>query len=150
MVATNLVIEIRCPASEVYAFLMDLHNYPLWQAGLIKVNSTNGMRIGSNISFVVNGLGQKFTMRAMVTDNNNRSSFTVVAKQGPITFESSYRVQAVPEGCRLELSNKIDPGHVFRMAEGVLQSISEARYEGDLRTLKALLEGSNNMVESGV
>ena len=101
------------------------------------------MQIGSHISFVITGLGKQFTRRAVVTANDNRSSFTVVAKQGPITFESKYEAHNIPAGCRLLLTNKIDPGHVFRLAEGVLQSISEARYEGDLRSLKAILEGTN-------
>jgi ligand-binding SRPBCC domain-containing protein len=140
MVTTSLHVDIRRPLEEVFHYLMDPQNYLVWQSGVLEIQASNGMAAGSVLSFVALGLGQKYKMQAVVTENDQHSSFTVVAHQGPITFESTYRLRPVPTGTRVELHMKIDPGVVFRLAQSALQSISDSRYEADLKSLKAILE----------
>jgi uncharacterized protein YndB with AHSA1/START domain len=141
MVTTRITVDIRRPIDEVFAYLMDPQNYLVWQGGLLELETTNGMEAGSVISFEAMGLGRKYKMQAVVTQNDHKASFTVVAQQGPITFESTYRLHPIPTGTQLELRNKIDPGLVFRLAQSALQSISDSRYDAYLKSLKAILEG---------
>jgi ligand-binding SRPBCC domain-containing protein len=140
MVSTSLKIDINRPLPTVYRFLMKLDNYLLWQAGLVNVEATNGLTVGSRIAFVSMGMGKRFTLKATVKRNDGHSSFTVVSNRGPLTFESTYHLQEETNGTRLQLITNIDPGVAFKLAESVLQSISDSRYEGDLQALKAILE----------
>jgi hypothetical protein len=142
MVRIQLSIDINCPLAQAHAFLMNLDNFPLWQNALVQVEATNGLQVGSNITLIAMAIGKQLTMHAAVTHNNLRDCFSVVVKQGPISFESTYRLRPTATGCTFEITSKMDPGAVFRLAEGVLQSITESRYESDLRSLKAILEGS--------
>lgn len=120
---------------------MKPENYLVWQSGLLEIEASDSMNVGSTITFMATALGQRHKIQAVVTENDQHSSFTVVARQGPITFESVYKLGPIPSGTRLELLNKIDPGVVFRLAESALQAISDSRYEADLKSLKAILEG---------
>jgi hypothetical protein len=142
MVTNRLAIDIARPMNEVFAYLMVPENYLVWQSGVLSIETTNGMNTGSKVSFVSVGLGQRHSIEALVVENDSVSSFTVVARQGPITFESSYRLLPVDGGTRLELHNRIETGVVFRLAESALQSIGDSKYETDLKSLKAILEST--------
>src|SRR6266705_3564638 len=92
VIFSELSIRIRRRPAEVYAYLMDLSNYVNWQAGLMEVSGSDGMNVGSVISFKTVGLGQTFSLVAQVTENQPEKYFRVLSSRGPITFDSSYRL----------------------------------------------------------
>ena len=143
MVASTNTIEISRPLHEVYGFLMDVSNYLLWTGGLLKLEATDGMNVGSRLSFHSHGLGKTLELAAMVTANNGKSEFEVASVRGPVKFESRYILTAVGGGTHLTLQNRIDTNTVFRLAEPLLQSIGESKYDTDLRSLKAVLESKD-------
>jgi hypothetical protein len=123
---------------------MDLSNYVYWHTGLIEVSATDGMQVGSVITFTSVGLGKKFTLVANVTENQPDKFFRVLSSRGPVTFDSSYQLEADGKDTVLRLLNKIKADNVFRLAEPVLQSISDSQYAADLASLKAILESEKH------
>lgn len=142
MVVTSLKVTIKRSLRDIYQFLMEPDNYLLWQSGLVEIRTTNGMRPGSVIKFVSLGLGKRFTLEGLVTENDGVSTFTVVSNRGIIKFESNYVLRRHKDETELCLTNHINTGIVFKLAEGALQAIGDARYEGDLNMLKTILENS--------
>jgi hypothetical protein len=140
VITSQLSIRIRRPLAEVYAYLMDVPNFVVWQSALMDVEASDGMNVGSAITFTALGLGQKLKLAAKVIENDNKSSFRVVSTRGPVEFDSLYTLRADGEDTIVWLKNKIDTNTVFRLAEPVLQSMSDSRYEADLAALKAILE----------
>jgi len=142
MITSELSIIIQRPRSEVFAYLMDLSNYVTWQAGLVKVAASDGMEVGSTITFTTVGLGQTFNLKARVVENELNSYFRVISSRGPITFDFLYELISDGEDTVVRLVNKIQTNSVFKLAEPVLQSISDSQYSADLKSLKAVLESS--------
>ena len=142
MITSELSIMIRRSRSDVFAYLMDLSNYVTWQAGLVKVAASNGMEVGSTITFTSVGLGKTFNLKAQVVENEPNSFFRVVSSRGPVTFEALYKLSNDGDDTVVRLVNKIQTNSVFKLAEPVLQSITDSQYTADLRTLKAVLEAS--------
>jgi hypothetical protein len=140
VISSELSIRIRRRPAEVYAYLMDLSNYVSWQTGLMEVSGTDGMNVGSVINFTTVGLGKTFSLVARVVENQPEKSFRVVSSRGPVTFDSLYQLHEDGDHTVMTLANKIDTNAVFRLAEPVLQSISDNQYEADLASLRAILE----------
>ena len=144
MVVSSHQVIVKRPIKSVYAYLMNLENYPIWQSGLVRVSATNGMKEGSFITFTAMGLGKAFKLVGQVTENNDADWFCVKSHRGPISFESSYKLSAMKDYTKVELTNKIETHSVFSLALPVLQAMSDSKYQADLETLKAVLESEAN------
>ncbi len=142
MIISDHAIEILRPPHEVFAYLMDISNYKLWQSGLVEVKASKGLQVGSEIVFTSIGIGQTFKLRAVVTENDLATSFRVLSRQGPVSFDSQYVLETNGSHTILSVINRVDTGSIFKITENVLQSVSDAKYQADLKTLKALLEAS--------
>jgi uncharacterized membrane protein len=142
MVVSNHHIVIARPLRKIYAYLMDLNNYPIWQSGIVRVAATDGMNQGSQITFTAIGLGKTFNFVAEVVENNAADAFRVVSTRGPMSFDSAYQLSDTKGGTKVELNNTIQTNAVFRLALPVLQSIGDSKYQTDLQTLKLVLEAA--------
>ena len=140
MVTTSHVIDIEREPAEVFAFLQDPRNYMLWQSNLVDVSATDGMNVGSVISFISMGLGRRFELKAQVTANNGKDEFEAVSSQGPITFVSKFNLQPTEKGTRLHQFSDIRTHGIFNLASNVLQSMGDTKTKSDLEQLKIVLE----------
>jgi len=122
--------------------MMRVENWLLWQSGISNVTTTDGVREGSQVKLTSVVMGHEFELKAVITHNDGRSTFAAVSNRGPITFETWYTLTDIEGGTRVNFTNHINAHGVFRLAEGVLQSVSEAQYEADLRRLKTILESA--------
>lgn len=140
MVTASNSIEIEVPVEYAYSFLMDVNNYPLWQGGISEVEATDGLNVGSVITFTSSGLGKTFNLSAHVISNDGKSSFSAVSNRGPMTFNSTYKIRRAENGCRIQLSNNIETNSIFSLAEPALQAVANNRYQSDMQTLKIVME----------
>ena len=144
MVVSRHQVVVKRPLKQVFTYLMNLENYPVWQSGLVRVAATDGMSEGSFITFTAMGLGKSFKLVAHVTENNGRDQFRAKSHRGPITFDSSYKLSEVADGTKIELKNQIETHSVFNLALPVLQAMGDSKYQADLETLKAVLESETD------
>jgi carbon monoxide dehydrogenase subunit G len=140
MVISRISIDVMRSPADVWEFLMEPANYALWMSGVTDVSTTNGMNLGSEVTFTSIGLGKQLTLKAVVTDNDGSRHFSAKNVQGPVTFETRYSLSEFEGGTRVDIINKVDTHVVFRLAESVLQSVSDSKNESDLRSLKAIME----------
>ena len=106
------------------------------------LHATDGFNPGSIITFTSMGLGKTFNLTAHIIDNDGKTGFRAISNQGPITFNSSYKIRPTKAGCRVQLTNNIETASLFSLAEPALQAIANSRYESDLKTLKIVLEST--------
>lgn len=142
MIVTTNSIDIARPLEEVFEFLTEPQNYLLWQAGLISITATQGLEVGSRLSFQSVALGRGFEVEAKISANNHRDKIEAVSARGQFTFTSKYTLKEIPGGTRVRFSNRIDTHGIFHLAAGILQSMGEAKYRADLEQLKIVLEGN--------
>lgn len=140
MVTSRTTVEIMRPPAEVWEYLMDTRHYKLWQSGVMEVKATNGTQLGSILRVKTVNLGKELVLTAEVIENDGRSRYCVRSIQGPITFNSTYTTTPIKGGTRLDIVNQIETHVVFRLAQSVLQSITDSKTKADVLNLKAILE----------
>ena len=136
-------IDVDRPSKEVFAYVSDQSNSPVWQRGLVEVRRlTKGPTgVGTRHTFV-----RRFAGRRMEADNeyveyepNRRVVFKLTS--GPVAGGGSYQVDAVgPERTKLTTSVEMHPIGLARLAEPLMFWSVRREVEGNLVTLKELLE----------
>ncbi|WP_052667288.1 SRPBCC family protein [Nitriliruptor alkaliphilus] len=135
-------ITIRRPAGEVFAFITDPANTPLWQPSVVDVRRLTDAPIvaGSRFVEVRRLLGRSVESVFEVTDLDppHRSAVTVV--DGPITGHASYALREIPDGTELRFAYQMDAAGVFKVAEQLVTRLLVREFDASLGHLKDLLE----------
>lgn len=143
MITTKVQIEINRPAQDVFNFIIEPSNAVLWQLTTAEVTGEPGAPAGSVGQVVTQVFGQRLTSRYEILENDGRGYLHAKSSQGPLRFDTMQRVVPTKRGCQVILATSIDAGTVFKLAETALESIARARFESDLKTLKALMENQD-------
>jgi carbon monoxide dehydrogenase subunit G len=141
MITTSSSIEVKRPRREVFAFVTDQTQFPLWHSGVISVEGDNGMRPGGVYSIEMQYLGRRSVSKVEVLENNGLSVTRARSVRGPLHFDTTTELdELAPTRTRVTMRVRIDAGMIYKLAEPALESITNAILEADLKTLKALLE----------
>jgi uncharacterized membrane protein len=143
----NGQIEIDRPSREVFAFVSDQLNAPTWQKGLIEVRRlTEGpIGVGTKHTFV-----RKIVGRKIAADNeyyeyqpDRRVAFRLISGSTP--GGGSYDVESLsPDRTKLGTSVELHPSGLARLAEPLMSKTIKKEVDGNLASLKELLERRNS------
>jgi hypothetical protein len=145
MVRTRVSITIARPPQQVFPYFIDPAKMLLWQSSLVDLQAEPGLPVGSTGMAVTQILGQRMLSRFEVLENDGRGFYAAKSAQGPLQYRTTQTVEAIAGGSRVTNVTDIDAGTIFKLAEGALESIARARFESDLKTLKALLESQDQL-----
>jgi carbon monoxide dehydrogenase subunit G len=143
VVRSEFYVEIASPRQRVWDFMNDVNNLARWQAGIIGVSATNGMREGSRLTITSGERGSGLILGMEITRNDGGATLNARSISGPVTFEMGYYLSEISGGTRVEFSNHIHTDALFREAEEALQTVSDVRYKAELLRLKETLESSD-------
>ena len=138
-------IDIDRPANDVYAFVTDSRNDPLWQTGVSSVvvqpsaPSASGTRITQRRRF----LGVPFTLTWEVLEVSPGTQMTSRLLDGPFRGGGSYRFSATDTGCAVTLTMEGDltaAAGFFGLGRRVFQSAARREIVSYLARLKQVLE----------
>lgn len=142
-IATSIIIQR--PVEEVFAFVTDARNNPLWQAG-------SGLRetqqlpdgpvgVGTRINEVWNFMGRSTHSTSEVTEFevNRKYVRSAVGGSGPIT-RGEYTFEPVAGGTRWSQATTIQAGGLFPIAEPLLAATLKQGFDTNMAAAKALLE----------
>ena len=129
-------VAIAKPIEDVWAFVMDVTQEPLWQTTLTEVRRlTDGpLTTGSQVQETRRFLGRRIdTLWEMVeADGPVRSSIRSV--KAPFAWSGTYALRPEDRGTRFTLSLRADPAGFFRLAEPVVQRMVRRELAGNLAT----------------
>jgi uncharacterized membrane protein len=142
MVNLEFNILIDRPVSQVFAFMTDLSNLPRWQSMVKQISqaSKGPVGLGTTFSFKNEVLGRQMEGMMEVTEFEQDAKFGYKGKSGPMTIHAMVTFKTVGTGTKLTLSAQADPAGLFKVAEGVLAGQIKSQMEGNLATLKSILE----------
>jgi carbon monoxide dehydrogenase subunit G len=139
--AHSLVVDL--PPADVFAFLADPANLPLWQSGLVEVtkeNETTG--VGARHREVRSILGKRIDQTLEVTTYEVGRRLDLAVVDGPVSLRVGHTLSEEAGGTRIDVVATGDPGGLFRLAGPVLARAVEHQSKGDFARLKRLLETS--------
>lgn len=138
-------IIIQRPVEEVFAFVTDARNNPLWQSksGLKETRQApdGPVGVGTRITEVWNFMGRTTEDTSEVTayEPNQKYTRSPISNAGPVTG-GEHLFEAVPEGTRWTSTVHVQAGGLFAIAEPLLASAMRKGFEQNMAEAKALLE----------
>ena len=142
MIKVEYSVVINQPVEEVFSFMSNVENNPLWVSGVLetKLTSPGPMAVGSTGTDVRQFLGRRMESTWEVTEHeaNKKSAFKVAS--GPMPFEGVWTFEPVEGGTKVTFVAQGEPGGFFKLAEPLVGRIAKRQIENDHDNLKDLLE----------
>jgi uncharacterized protein YndB with AHSA1/START domain len=145
MATISTSITIQRPAEDVFAFVTDARNNPLWQtsSGLraTRQEPDGPVGVGTRITETWHFMGRDSESISEVTtyEPNRVYTRTTLGDGGPIT-RGDYIFETVAEGTRWTSTVEIEARGLFAIAEPLLASTMKKGFETNMAEAKALLE----------
>ena len=142
-ITSSIIVER--PIDEVFAFVTDARNNPLWQAasGLkeIRQEPASPVGVGARITEVRDVMGQRTENSSEVTEYEPHSRYarSQIGSSGPI-LRGEYTFEEIPAGTRWLVVIHIQMGGGATPDEAQLAANVQRSVAADMATAKALLE----------
>lgn len=135
-------VVIDRPLEEVWNYVMDPANDPVWLGPIIDVPSGGGqpLDVGSEIEQVAKFLGRKFDVRLVVTEHEPMHRSAVRTSGGPVPLNGSYTFEPVNGGTRFTMEGEADAHGLFKLAEPLFARMARREWASYCDVLKDLLE----------
>lgn len=144
MFVVDSSVEIERPVPEVFAFVADMTNAPMWQSGLHHVERIppGPVGVGSEHVFARRFAGRLLTSRNRITEFRPPTRMAFEIPDGWLSGRAAYEVTSIEGGsrvgCRMEFRAR---GGFGRLVEPLLARVLSHDSRRDDQRLKAVLEG---------
>lgn len=138
-------LDVHRPAADVFAFVSDHLNAPLWQRGLHEVRRTTDgpIGIGSEHVFVRRFAGRRIESRNRFVEFESDRYVAFEVPEGKMTGRASYLVEPIgADRCRVTSTMQFSIDGWMRVAEPLLARILERDSRRDEQALKRHLEAT--------
>ena len=142
MIKIEQTVVINRPIEEVFAFLANPENTPLWAAAVkeTKLTSEGPIGVGTTYNLVLEFLGRRIENNYEFTEYEPNSKYSNKTISGPMSEEESTTLKAVEGGTEVTITAKVDAAGLFKLAEPVVARMANRQVETDIQNLKDLLE----------
>jgi len=142
VVRVELAIEIDCPLEEVFDYLTDVSNLPVWQSGVHRADIVGGgeMRAGARIAESRHLLGRDLQTTIEIAEYDPPRLLALRSLDSPVPFSVRHELEPVPDGTRLTVTGEGDAGLLPGFAAGIMARRAEKQFRRDFEQLKRLLE----------
>src|SRR5215207_3985490 len=140
-------VVIDRPIEEVFAFVTDPNNDPLWQSTSLETEQTSegAVDVGATFRNTSKLLGRRIESTMEVTENEPPRRQYVRITSGPIPGEGCYLFEPADGGStRFTQTFEAEVGGFFRLAEPLVERAISRQTEADMATLKDLLEAGGS------
>ena len=136
----NLVINR--PIEEVFAFISNPENLPLWRTSALQVTkiSPEPLGVGSVFRSRYSFLGRSFEATFEITALEPHARYAGRIVEGPFPLETRYTLEPFGSDTRVTLTAEGAPGGFFKLAEPLVVSMAKRSFESDMHNLKEMLE----------
>ncbi len=143
MFVVDTVVNIERPVPEVFDFVADMTNAPLWQSGLHLVERIppGRVRVGSEHVFERRFAGRALKSRNRITGLQPPSRIAFEIPDGWISGRAAYEVTPTEGGSRVGCRMEFRARGLGRLVEPLLARVLSHDSRRDDQRLKALLEG---------
>jgi hypothetical protein len=134
---------IAQPVDVVASYAQDPSNAPEWYVNIESVDweTPPPLAVGSRLAFVARFLGRRLSYTYEIVELVPGQKLVMRTAQGPFPMETTYTWSPAGEGrTRMTLRNRGEPSGFSRLASPLMAAAMRRANQGDLRTLKALLE----------
>lgn len=139
-------IEIDRPADDIFAYISNFENNPLWQRGMKEARFITDPPLaeGSQYEQVASHLGQPVMTRFEVTEFQPGRSITIESIESTFPIKVTRSVEPLDDGrCRVSAEIQGEPGRRIRLLGPLVRRFAQRAINADYQRLKELLEESS-------
>ena len=144
MIEVTATAEIDRPTDQVFEYIADMANNPVWQKGMQSCEWTSAgeLAVGSTYDQVATFLGKEIRTGFVVTELEPGARIRIESTSGPMPLDITRSV-AFDGGAGSVVKAVIrgDSSGVFRIAAPVMRWMVNRSVQADYRRLKETLEG---------
>lgn len=146
-------IDIDVPVEDVFAFMTDLDNAPLWSVGLVEVRHNGPLAEGATGTDVRVMGGKQVEMPWRIT-SFDRPSVVAMAYQKPFPMTAEFTFEPTGAGTRMTCTTTLRPTGAYRLLGPAIAREARKTDEEQFAKAKHLLESryadrSDPRAESG-
>jgi uncharacterized protein YndB with AHSA1/START domain len=140
MIKTETSTVVNRPPAEVFAYATDPAHVADWQSSALEARVDGPLQAGATGVEVRKFLGRRMesTMRIEAYEPPRR--FALQVTSGPVPFHVEQTVEPDGDGSRVSVAIEGEPGGFFKLAEPLVERAVKRELEGNLATLKDILE----------
>ena len=136
----ELTIAIDRTPEAVFAYLTDVSNLTVWQAGVRSAELDGEPRVGARIHESRHMLGRELHTMLEIAEYDPPHLFTLRALDSPIPFTVRHELEPSGGGTSLTVVGEGDAGMLPGFAAGLMARRAEKQFRRDFERLKLLLE----------
>lgn len=142
MVKVSFDLHIKCSAHEVFTFISNMENNPLWQQGMAscKIIGNTPLRVGQEYLQQAKFLGRQIDSHFKVIEyeENYLIKATTLESSFPITFTRI--VTGDENNCRVQVYVEGDSSKFYKILEPMVQRMVYKSIHRDYYRLKDIME----------
>ena len=133
---------IRRPIDEVFEFVSNVENNPLWQSSVSegKQTSSGSLGVGTTIMTDSRYLGLRIKTDWEVIEYEPNKKYVAKSISGRRQAKGTWAFEPVPNGTRIDLVAEIGFSGLLIIVEPLLKIIGQKETEKEFAALKDLLE----------
>jgi uncharacterized membrane protein len=148
MLKIDYSVVIDRPLAEVFAYVTEIENMPVWSSEVEKAwkTSEGPMGKGTTFSSVAKVLGRQIENTIEVTEYEPNSKWSLKPTSGPVSGEIEFHFEPAPSGTKFSVALDADAGGFFKLGEPLVNRMLQRQYETNGATLKDLLEAQAEVI----
>ena len=135
-------VTIRRPVADVFRFVADLSNTPLWQGGVVRSApiTAGPARVGAMFEEDVKVAWFHVPTRCVITELETNQRVVFEATSSPLEYRGEFRFESVDGGTRLHVRGSGRMRGLWRLLEPVLQADATRTVKDEVGRIKSHLE----------
>jgi hypothetical protein len=135
-------VQISRPPDEVFAFVADARNRPLWDESVEseELTSPEPIGLGSTVSTRLRSMGREYVLTWEIVEHEPPSRQTIESTSGPFPTTLAYKLSSRDGGTLVAFSVTGRPTGMLRLLQPLLARNTQRNLDRAFPRLKRLLE----------
>lgn len=142
MFTKRVAVQISRPVDEVFAFVADARNRPLWDESVDteELTSPEPIGVGSTVRTGLRSMGRDYVLTWKIIEHEPPSRQTIESTSGPFPTTLAYLLSAQDGGTLVEFSVTGRPTGTLRLLQPLIARNTQNNLDRGFPRLKHLLE----------
>lgn len=142
MFTKRAVVQISRPPDEVFAFVSDARNRPLWDQSVDteQLTTLEPIGVGSTVRTGLRSMGRDYVLTWEITEHEPPGRQTIESTSGPFPTTLAYQLSARDGGTLVEFSVTGRPTGILRLLQPLIARNTQKNLDRGFPRLKRLLE----------
>src|SRR3954452_18325902 len=145
-------IEIERPVREVFEFISQPENFPLWQESLLKIRreASGPLRVGSEVTEIRSFMGRKMETTWTCTEHEPYERSSIEDDDGLVPFKGTFELESNGSGTSFKWTVETPGPRGIKVPGAIVGRMVKRQLATDSERLKELLEAGGEEHPAGV